>query len=683
MADETLFRLRLLGAPCVVAPDEQVLSGRATQRHRLGLLALLALAPDPGIHRDKVMAYLWPERDEHSARNLLKQAIYVVRSTLGADAITGSSDRIRLNPDRVSVDVRDFDRAIARGDHASALALYRGPFLDGFFLSDAGEFEHWMEQERGRLAGAHRRVLEALAASAESERDYSRAVEAWRALAAQDPFDSRVVVHMAAALDADGNRVGALQLATVHVRLVREEFGVEPPPELAALIERLRLGAVAPRGEPGAMAPGSSPGMAASDAQVPGVVPPREPPVMAGTPTVDRDDVSRSQGAAPAGRGGLRRFAAYVAVAITVVVGVVAWVLIRSRQSVRDEIAREAAHELGTHFTVGSQRRPPPTTQHVAAHELYVRSNDPALLRSDSGVQKRLHYLLQAVALDSTYGLAYSGLAVTYLRLTMADRSGFSARELQARAAVAAVRAVALDDSVAGTHVALGWVRMRAHDIAAAEDEFTQAIALDPTDAGTHEYLAGLYLVTGRPEEGLAEARRALDLDPLSSGAIADFARALLFNSRCDEALAQLARIASVRPRLLRAAPVAAECYAAQHRWQAAIAVLQPLRDRDPILLALSGYMLGRAGQREQALRVEAALVDRWKRRHEGAAHVAEVYAGLGDLDRAFAWLDRALDEGSLVLNPWYGEVVEPAFQELQRDQRFQRVRRRLELPVR
>jgi tetratricopeptide (TPR) repeat protein len=317
----------------------------------------------------------------------------------------------------------------------------------------------------------------------------------------------------------------------------------------------------------------------------------------------------------------------------------------------------------------------------VAAHELYLRGNDPALLRNDSGVQLRLHYFLQAVALDSTYGLAYSGLAVTYLRLTLADKSGFSARELQARAETAAARGVALDDTVAETHVALGWVRMRGHDFAAAEDEFRQAIALDPNAAGVHEYLAGLYIVTGRAGEGLAEARRALALDPLSANAIADVAHALVFNDRCDEALAQLEKVASVRPPLLRAAAVAAECYAEQHRWAKALAVLQPLTNRDPILLALSGYILARAGQREQALQVEAALVERWRERHEGAEHVAEVYAGLGDLDRAFAWLDRALDDGSLVVNPWWGEVVEPAFQQLQRDRRFQRVRERLNLP--
>lgn len=679
MADQTafLFRLRLFGAPCVIGPDDRVLAGRATQRHRLGLLALLALAPDPGIHRDKAMTYLWPERDDRHARNLLKQAIYVVRGALGPDAITASSDRIRLNPDRVGVDVRDFDAAIARGDHVSALALYGGPFLDGFFLSDAEEFEHWVDGERERLAGSYRRALEAFAESAEAESDYARAVEAWRALAAQDPFDSRVAMRVVQALEADGNRVGALQFAMEHARLVREEFDVDAPPEMAALVERLRLGTTAgPRG-PESMAPGRSRPLVTSGLRTP---PARLLPPPPSTVTETRSDVSRSP-VASSRKGGPLRLAAYLAAAV--VVGVIAFALVRSRRGIADEIARDAAHALRSRSVVGGTRGRPEPAQYVAAHELYLRGNDPALMRSDSGVEKRLQYFLQAVALDSTYGLAYSALAATYVRLTMSEESRFSARELQARAGVAAARGVALADSVGETHEVLGEVRMRAHDFAAAEDEFKQAIALDPNDANTHESLAGLYLVTGRAGQGLAEARRAVELDPLSSAAIADYAHALLFNGRCDEALVQLERIASVRPPLLRAAPIAAQCYAAQHRWAKAVAVLQPQRDHDPVSLALSGYMLARAGDRQQALRVEAALLEHWRRRHEGAEHIAEVYVGLGDLDQAFAWLDRALEDGSLVLNVWYGEVMEPVFQQLQRDRRFQRVRQRLDLPGR
>jgi hypothetical protein len=81
-----------------------------------------------------------------------------------------------------------------------------------------------------------------------------------------------------------------------------------------------------------------------------------------------------------------------------------------------------------------------------------------------------------------------------------------------------------------------------------------------------------------------------------------DYAHALLFNDRCDEARAQIHRIASGRPPLLRAAPIAAQLRL-QNSGAEAVAVLQPQRDRDPVSLALSGYMMARARQREQALR--------------------------------------------------------------------------------
>jgi serine/threonine-protein kinase len=283
--------------------------------------------------------------------------------------------------------------------------------------------------------------------------------------------------------------------------------------------------------------------------------------------------------------------------------------------------------------------------------------------------------------LDSTYAAAYAALASSYARLSMNDQDEYSARELQTLAEASATRAIALDDSIAEAHTMLGLVRMRAREYSAAEAQFRRAIDLDPAAAHIHQSLAGLYLVTGRPADGLVEAERAVELDPLSATAIVELARALLFNDRCDEALAQLEKVAAVQPPLLRVPPIAAQCYAAQQRWTDAIEVLRPQRRRDPVSLMLSGYVLARAGERDEALQVQDTLLESWRRRHEGAAYVAMVYAGLGEMDEAFTWLDLALDDGSLVLNPWFGVVMEPIFAELRQDTRFQRVKRRLRLP--
>jgi TolB-like protein/DNA-binding SARP family transcriptional activator/Flp pilus assembly protein TadD len=220
--------------------DGARLSGGAAQRHRLGLLALLVLAPDQRLTRDKAIAYLWPEKDPDRARQLLNAAIYTLRKALGESALASVGDDVCLDTEVVHSDVVDFAAAIQRGDHAEASALYRGELLDGFFISDAPEFERWVERERARLSTAYDGVLEALAEAAESSNDFRGAAVKWKARAARDPYDSRVALRLMQALEANGNPAAALQHAALHERLLQAELGVGSAPAIAALVERLR-----------------------------------------------------------------------------------------------------------------------------------------------------------------------------------------------------------------------------------------------------------------------------------------------------------------------------------------------------------------------------------------------------------------------------------------------------------
>jgi TolB-like protein/DNA-binding SARP family transcriptional activator len=212
-----------------------------------------------------LIAYLWPESDAERGRNLLKVSSYVLRTTLGEGALLSEGDDLRLNADAVRADAAEFEAALAQADYARAVALYKSPFLDGFFLSDAPEFEQWAAGERERLAAGYAKALEALAERAEAERDPSKAVEWWKVRAAQDPYDSRVALRLMQALEASGNRAGALQHASLHQRLLQHEFGISPAPEITTAAERLRT------------APVSVPEVPASrDSR--GEVPPHPPP---------------------------------------------------------------------------------------------------------------------------------------------------------------------------------------------------------------------------------------------------------------------------------------------------------------------------------------------------------------------------------------------------------------------
>jgi len=220
--------------------DQGPVSGPAAQRRRLALLALLAASHPRALPREKVLACLWPERDSEHARNLLSQALYALRKALGEEAILAAGDEVRFNPEVTPCDVVSFARALAAGQLARAVGLYSGPFLDGFFLSDAPEFEQWVEGERERYRRSCCMALEGLAESAAADGDFAAAAEWWRRRVGGEPYNARVTLRLMEALEAAGDRAGALQQARVHAALLEQEFAAEPDPEVQALAERLR-----------------------------------------------------------------------------------------------------------------------------------------------------------------------------------------------------------------------------------------------------------------------------------------------------------------------------------------------------------------------------------------------------------------------------------------------------------
>jgi len=234
-----MVALKLLGGAHLVGADGS-LTGQVSQRHRLALLALLRAAPRCTLPRERATALLWPEHPEHNARRLLNLAVHVLRRALGEDALVSAGDELSLCCDKLPSDVADFEAARAAGDYVKAVGLYAGPFMDGFFLHDAPEFEEWQALERTRLEREHATVLEALAQDAERRGNAVEAAAWWNRRAQSDPLDSRVVLHLMTALEAAGATEQALRHASAHAALLRADLGADPPPELRALTERMR-----------------------------------------------------------------------------------------------------------------------------------------------------------------------------------------------------------------------------------------------------------------------------------------------------------------------------------------------------------------------------------------------------------------------------------------------------------
>ena len=237
--DTPLLRLHTFGGVSLFRGDEN-LTGALTQRRRLGILVLLAAAGSTGMSRDKLLAYLWPEADADRARHVLNQLLYAQRRQVGDEALFLGRKTLRLNPAVIWSDVEAFDLASEAHDPEAAVALYRGPFLDGFFLKDAPEFERWVDAQRGRLARRATGALIALAARSADAGDHRRATDWWRRAVDVDPYDSQVTLGLVLALAAAGDRAGALVAARRHEELLRQDLGVAPAAAFTEAVGRLR-----------------------------------------------------------------------------------------------------------------------------------------------------------------------------------------------------------------------------------------------------------------------------------------------------------------------------------------------------------------------------------------------------------------------------------------------------------
>ena len=230
-----MLRLETLGG-LVLAGDSG--TPLPIQRRRLALLALLANAAKRGVTRDKLCAVLWPDSTDGKARHALEQLIYSLRQERDEPLVVGP-DPLRINHHVLSVDVVDFAGALERGDRAEAVRLYRGPFLDGFYLTGAPEFENWAETERNRIAGLYRSALERLARDQTERNELDAAVDSWRKLVAADGLSTAAMLGLMRSLAARGDRAGAWQEGKAFEGMLQRELGRDADPALHALLKEL------------------------------------------------------------------------------------------------------------------------------------------------------------------------------------------------------------------------------------------------------------------------------------------------------------------------------------------------------------------------------------------------------------------------------------------------------------
>jgi serine/threonine-protein kinase len=350
--------------------------------------------------------------------------------------------------------------------------------------------------------------------------------------------------------------------------------------------------------------------------------------------------------------------------------------------SLQTEVASAIARE------VNAQLQPPEPGASARvdpqAHEAYLRGRHFFALSDERSYQKALTYFEQAVARDGSHALAYAGIADTRLVLAYMSAAEFRTTPAQTFAQVeaAATRALAIDPGLAQAHCALAFANLELKwDWAAAEKGFRRALELNPSLSDCHEQYAWSLAAQGRLEEALAEMNRARELDPLSLLVNTGVGGILMYKRQTDEAIAQNRRTLELKPDFVVAHYGLGQMYLQKGRTADALDSFRTalsLSGESPRILADLAHAYAAAGRRDEALRALA----RWKKATAGGAFVREeqeahVRAALGERDQALALLEKAYEHHSPGM-VWL--KVDPRFDSLRAEARFQRLLRRMGL---
>jgi TolB-like protein/DNA-binding SARP family transcriptional activator/Tfp pilus assembly protein PilF len=237
-----MIELRTLGALEAISADGTSLRSVIAQPRRMALLSFLTLASPCGFHRrDTLFALFWPEHDTEHARHALRQSLYFLRHALGATAIISRGDEeLAVAPDQLRCDAVEFERAIDEGRLEAAMALYRGDLLPGFHISDAPDFERWLDQERARLRGRAQEAGWSLADARERDGDAAGAVAAAQRAAALAPTDEAAICRLVLLLDRLGDRTAAVRAYEAFARQLQQEYELKPSDQTLSLVAAIR-----------------------------------------------------------------------------------------------------------------------------------------------------------------------------------------------------------------------------------------------------------------------------------------------------------------------------------------------------------------------------------------------------------------------------------------------------------
>jgi eukaryotic-like serine/threonine-protein kinase len=348
--------------------------------------------------------------------------------------------------------------------------------------------------------------------------------------------------------------------------------------------------------------------------------------------------------------------------------------------SVQQDITRDISNTLKLGLTGEEKsrlaKRP---TEDPVAYQLYLNGLYYWNKGTEDGFQKAVGLFNQAIAKDPKFALAQAGLADTY---SLLGDSGYMAPgEAWPRAKTAAMVAVGIDDSLAEAHTSLALVKAYYDwDWGGAEKDFQRAIELNPNSAAAHHWYGSYLAKMGRQDEAQRELQKAHDLDPLSLLISTSLSWDYYASSQPDRAIEQLKKALDLDQNYWPARRLLETCYEQKGMYKEAVAEWQKtftLAD-NPELGAAIEHDFAASGYKAVLQDWLEGLQELSKREYVSPYEVAQVYARLGDREQVFGWLEKAFAERDSRI---VALKVEPAFEHLRTDPRFQDLVKRIGFP--
>jgi TolB-like protein/two-component SAPR family response regulator len=709
-----MITVQLLGGAYLRSGDA-LLSGPPAQRHRIALLTLIVASWPQPLSRDRAMVLLWPERDTANARRLLNLAVHVLRAALGEDAIASTGDGLLLNPSRLTCDLHELRSAIAANAPERIARLYTGSLLDGFHLDDSSDFGYWLDERRGELSHAYIDALRALAERQKQSGDVHGRVSTCRRMVATDPHSGVYAQELMRALDDAGDRAGAIQHASDYAQRLRSELDLDSDPEVAALAKQLRTAPV--RRQPAMNIVGDSPSPSPSVAVLPflNLSADAENEYFADGITEDviahlskiqalkvisrtsvmpfkqrqhsLKEIGATLGATTLLDGSIRHVGdrvRIVAKLIDVRTDKHLWAETYDRQltdifGIQTDVALHIAAALKAELTPDEQtrvRKEP--TRDLQAYQLFLKGRQWFIKYTPEAYTQAIDYFDRAIARDPSFALAFANLAMTYTEL--AEMGMMAPAVAYQRAAEASANALRLDSELGDAHCTMGYLKgVREFDWSGAEREFKRALELSPSGADTYDYYGRLCAGLGRYDEAIALQRRAQELDPLAHRM--DGVTTLLRAGRYDEAVTLGEDAVELDRGYDRARATLGWAYFLSGKQREGLAELESavsVSGRNTMWVGQLGEAYAMAGNADKARDILRELEERAKTGFVSPYHFAYVYTGLGELDQAMDWLERAVAErtgpaysikGSFLLAPLHSH---PRFRALLRQMKLE-----------